>query len=101
MEIEKAVDGSVEENASIAKEELDEVAEPQIARLVDAFSLNDRYLYANELFNKDMSAFNSLVKAIDNCTSFDAAQKLYVSFDWEIDNAHVLSFTNLVDRRFS
>lgn len=71
------------------------------SKLVDALTLNDRYLYANELFNKDMNAFNELVKAIDLCNSFDEAQKLYLSLDWEIENEHVLSFTNLVELRFS
>ena len=72
-----------------------------ISKLVDSLTLNDRYLYANELFNKDMSAFNDMVKAIDECKNFDQAQKLYVSLDWEIENEHVLSFTDLVERRFS
>ncbi len=72
-----------------------------VTKLVDSLTLNDRYLFANELFNKDMSAFNALVKSIDECSNFDEAQKLYVSFDWEIENEHVLSFTNLVERRFS
>jgi hypothetical protein len=93
---EKAADAAVEGNAPVA-----EVFEPKVAKLSDTLTLNDRYLYANELFNKDMSVFNELVKAIDNCASFEAAQKLYFSLDWEIENEHVLSFTNLVDRRFS
>tara|TARA_B100000809_G_C15114760_1_gene522001 strand:+ start:1752 stop:2357 length:606 start_codon:yes stop_codon:yes gene_type:complete len=70
-------------------------------KLVDSLTLNDRYLYANELFNKNMNAFNELVKDIDGCSSFDEAQKLYISLDWEIENEHVLSFTSLVERRFS
>ena len=47
-----------------------------------------------------MNAFNELVKSIDNCLSFEDAQKLYLHLDWEIDNEHVLSFTDLVERRF-
>ena len=77
------------------------VEQPVVSKLIDALTLNDRYLYANELFNKDMNAFNELVKAIDGCSSFDEAQNLYISLDWEIENEHVLSFTNLVERRFS
>jgi hypothetical protein len=94
----------VEENIPI-KEEADK-NEPKlgelkaIPKLMDSLTLNDRYLYANELFNKDMNAFNELVKSIDDCTSFEEAQKLYMSLDWEIENEYVLSFTSLVDRRF-
>lgn len=75
-----------------------------IAKLVDAFSLNDRYLYANELFDKDMAAFNESVKNIDVCMSFEEAQKILMDNgtqrNWDVENEHVLSFTNLVERRF-
>ncbi|MGB0887774.1 MAG: hypothetical protein ACPGSL_06605 [Vicingaceae bacterium] len=71
-----------------------------ITKLTDTLTLNDRYLFANELFNKDMSAFNNLVKAIDACVTFNEAQNLYIGLDWEIENEHVLSFTNLVEQRF-
>ncbi|MCB0400827.1 MAG: hypothetical protein KDD41_01985 [Flavobacteriales bacterium] len=73
-----------------------------IARLIDALTLNDRYLYANELFNKDMNAFNALVKALDNCTNKEEAQGIIARFneEWDQENVHVLSFFELVDRRF-
>lgn len=101
----------VELKPEILQPILEEVAEQKIVeehnleqqsilKLADFLTLNDRYLYANELFNKDMSAFNALVKSIDECKSFDEAQKLYILFDWEIENEHVLTFTNLVERRF-
>jgi phage terminase small subunit len=75
-----------------------------IAKLVDAFSLNDRYLYANELFDKDMAAFNEAVKNIDACANFDEAQRILMENgtqrNWDVEDKHVLSFTNLVERRF-
>lgn len=72
-----------------------------ISKLIDALTLNDRYLYANELFNKDMSAFNELVKTIDNSSSFNEAKQLFSPLGWDDENEHVLSFTSLVERRFS
>lgn len=79
----------------------DNLEEPSIAKLSDGLTLNDRYLYANELFDKDMNAFNDLVKSIDECASLDEAISLYSSSDWELDNEYVISFTDLVERRFS
>ena len=76
-------------------------AQPAIKKITDGLTLNDRYLFANELCGKDMNAFNELVKAIDNCESLDQATKMYSTMDWEIDNEHVVTFTNLVERRFS
>jgi hypothetical protein len=74
--------------------------QPSIPKLIDALTLNDRYLYANELFEKDMSAFNNLVKSIDNSLSLNEAKALLIPLNWEDENEHVVSFTNLVERRF-
>jgi len=75
-----------------------------IAKLVDAFTLNDRYLYANELFDKDMNAFNEFVKGLDACSSQDEANamlsKYAMDHNWEQDSVHVESFGELVERRF-
>lgn len=73
-----------------------------IAKLFDSLTLNDRYLYANELFDKDMTAFNELVKSIDNCSTYKEAEKIINQYEekWDNDNEHVLSFLNLVERRF-
>jgi hypothetical protein len=68
--------------------------------LIDAFSLNDRYLFANELFNKDMSAFNSFIKSIDNCNSLDEAKEIIAIQNWDYENERVLSLLSLVERRF-
>jgi len=94
-----------ESNAPEIKEEIivetERVVKITVAKLSNSLTLNDRYLFANELCNKDMSVFNELVKSIDNCDSLDEATKLYSTMDWEIGNEHVETFTNLVERRFS
>ena len=72
-----------------------------IKNLVDAFSLNDRYLYSNELFQKDMNAFNTLIKSIDSCTSLEEAKEIITKENWDFENEQVLSFIELVERRFS
>jgi len=75
-----------------------------IASLKDAFSLNDRYLFANELFKKDMALFNDTVKAIDSCNSLIEAQEILTksnaALNWDAENERVISFYELVERRF-
>ena len=75
-----------------------------ITKLVDAFSLNDRYLYANELFEKDMGAFNEVVKNLDSSNNFEEAKTILMRVgserNWDVEDENVLSFTNLVERRF-
>ena len=72
-----------------------------ITKLSDGLTLNDRYLFANELFKKDMNAFNTLVQSIDDCASYDEAISIISAMNWELDNEHAIAFTNLVERRFS
>ena len=74
--------------------------QPSISSLIDALTLNDRYLYANELFNKDMNSFNELVKSLEGSSSIDEAKAILSKIDWDYENEHVLSFVNLVERRF-
>lgn len=75
-----------------------------ITNLVDVFSLNDRYLYANELFDKDMSAFNEIVKTLDAFSNLSEAKSLLsetgTNRNWDEENEHVISFYSLVERRF-
>lgn len=71
-----------------------------ITKLIDAFSLNDRYLFANELFHKDMNAFNEFIKKIDTCTTLDEAKEILSQQDWDYENECILSFLNSVERRF-
>ncbi|PJA07946.1 MAG: hypothetical protein COX70_05130 [Flavobacteriales bacterium CG_4_10_14_0_2_um_filter_32_8] len=94
----------VEHNVVAIKKQIitveDNLKQKSIKKLIDAFSLNDRYLFANELFNKDMNAFNELIKAIDNCSSLDDAKEILSKLDWDYENENVLSFLNSVERRF-
>jgi len=71
-----------------------------ISTLVDSLTLNDRYLFANELFDKDMNAFNELVKSIDNSGSLNAAKQLLSVLNWDEENEYAQTFQNLVERRF-
>ena len=90
-----------EQTSEVPSTSSENLEQPSIPKLTDALTLNDRYLYANELFNKDMNAFNELVKSIDNCSAINEANKLLSPYDWDDENEHVLSFTQLIERRFS
>jgi hypothetical protein len=75
-----------------------------LASLKDAFSLNDRYLFANELFKKDMALFNETIKAIDSCGSLINAQEhlnsIKTNLNWDNESDCVVTFYQLVERRF-
>jgi hypothetical protein len=82
----------------------DKFSQTPIASLKDAFSLNDRYLFANELFNKDMNLFNEAIKVLDACENEVIAMgklnEFGATYDWDLENDHLLSLQNKVQRRF-
>jgi hypothetical protein len=103
MKVEEAAPSvdATEENTSLA----DKLQQVQGAKLVDAFNLNDRYLYANELFKKDMNAFNEWIKSVDACMSLEEANQIINStksqLNWEDENEHFITFSEIISRRFS
>jgi len=56
------------------------------------------------LFKKDMALFNDTVKAIDSCNSLIEAQEILTksnaALNWDAENERVISFYELVERRF-
>lgn len=75
-----------------------------ISNLSDAFSLNDRYLFANEMFEKNMEQFTAFVNKLDNCVSFEEANTLFEEkqkeLNWDLENEFIQSFTIIIKRRF-
>jgi hypothetical protein len=98
-------DVEVEEKQQELKSSVsDKFSQTPIASLKDAFSLNDRYLFANELFNKDMNLFNEAIKELDACENEVIAMgklnEYGATYDWDLENEHLLSLQNKVQRRF-
>lgn len=111
--IEKSIDVSIvtQETITEVKPEStsktsisDKFSHSPITSLKDAFSLNDRYLFANELFKKDMALFNETVKAIDSCKNLIEAQEVLhqskTTLNWDAENERVITFYEMVKRRF-
>lgn len=92
------------EQASTLTSLAEQLQQKPIENLMEVFSLNDRYLYANELFGKDMAAFNECVKAIERCKTLEEAKviisKIATTLQLEDGNAHIQSFTHYIERRF-
>ena len=102
----------VEEKGTIAEEGLksnqevvEKLSRTPIKSLKEAFSLNDRYLYANELFDKNMEAFNNLIKTIDESSNINEAQEKLITaktqYNWDEENNFYVEFSILIERRFS
>lgn len=95
----------VVENVKTKQEVAQKLSRTPIKSLKEAFSLNDRYLYANELFDKNMEAFNNLIKTIDESSNINEAQEKLITaknqYNWDEENNFYMEFNILVERRFS
>ncbi|NCP46077.1 MAG: hypothetical protein GW818_06570 [Flavobacteriales bacterium] len=96
---------TVVEDTKTNQEIVQKLSRTPIKSLKEVFSLNDRYLYANELFDKKMEAFNNLIKNIDESNNIDEALKKLntakTQYNWDEENSFYMEFIILLERRFS
>ena len=77
-----------------------------IPDLTKGMSINDRLLYMNELFGRDMSKLDEVLRALNNFPSLDSAKSYLLGvatqFNWgDEDRSEIAqSFIKLVRRRF-
>jgi hypothetical protein len=92
---------SEEEDPSLSEQ----LKKQPIADLLTAIGLNERYLYANELFGGDIEDFRNVVRTLNEFNSGEEAieyfdQQLCVSYGWSTDNELVKAIRTLVQRRY-
>ena len=92
---------SEEEDPSLSEQ----LKKQPIADLLTAIGLNERYLYANELFGGDIEDFRNVVRTLNEFNSGEEAiayfdQQLCVSYGWSADNELVKAIRTLVQRRY-
>mgnify|MGYP000724557122 CR=1 FL=1 len=92
---------SEEEDPSLSEQ----LKKQPIADLLTAIGLNERYLYANELFGGDIEDFRNVVRTLNEFNSAEEAieyfdQQLCVSYGWSSDNELVKAIRTLVQRRY-
>ena len=76
-----------------------------IADLMSAIGLNERYLYANDLFEGDMEEFKNAIKMLNEFENGTDAKSFFESglrssYNWEDDNALAQALFNLIERRY-
>lgn len=89
-----------------AKELSEKLSERPIRDLTKAFALNDKLLYANELFGKELVVFNESIRQLNSYGSFDEAKgylsQLANKYDWTKGEKAKLAkdFIKLIRRRY-
>ncbi|MEZ4987361.1 MAG: hypothetical protein R2795_20340 [Saprospiraceae bacterium] len=89
-----------------ARELSEKLGQQAIGDLTKAMSINDKLLYANELFGRDMNTMTQSLLQINALPNMDAAKRLLVDlanqFNWADDERIEIAegFIKLVQRRF-
>jgi hypothetical protein len=72
--------------------------------ILASIGLNERYLYANDLFDGEMEVFKSEVQIINDFNSLTEAieywEELKNKYNWEQENTLVQALQSLIERRF-
>ncbi|MEQ8908332.1 MAG: hypothetical protein RIC95_04010 [Vicingaceae bacterium] len=92
---------SEEEDPSLSEQ----LKKQPIADLLTAIGLNERYLYANELFGGDIEDFRNVIRTLNEFNNGEEAsryfeEELCVSYGWSSENELVSALQKLVERRY-
>lgn len=70
-------------------------------KLKSAFSLNDRFLYARELFEGNMKMFDSTLEFIEGIEDYSIIEDYFYSeLEWDPENSHVAAFMDILRPHF-
>ena len=83
----------------------DKVSKQKLHDIKRGIGINERFLFANELFAGDMSAFSRAVEELNHVESESDANRLMnenlaAKYRWDEEDETVLAFTSMVSRRF-
>ncbi|WP_010664639.1 hypothetical protein [Marinilabilia salmonicolor] len=74
---------------------------PPIADLKKAMGINDRFFFQRELFGGSADVMNQTLEQLNEMHGINEAQNfLLANFNWDPENEAVLSFMELVERRY-
>lgn len=101
--IKAAVDTSAEPSSEESRKQIARPPEEKTAmpkrekKLKSAFSLNDRFLYARELFGGDMKMFDSALDFIEGVNDYSVIEDYFFNeMEWDPDKEEVKSFMELL-----
>ncbi len=95
-------DRIVNENGTLQEKH----AKSKIESIRSAISLNQRFLFINNLFGGDVQTFSQALNELEECPSFAAAKeqmvKVYLpKYKWNISSAEAEEFFDILKRRYN
>jgi len=97
---------SVNDQAKSSKSVLDYHQNSRIEGITGAISLNQRFLFTNNLFGGNIQAFSHSLEELELCKDFSEAKELILKkyvprYMWDISGAEAEEFIDIVKRRFN
>lgn len=97
---------SVNDHAQSSKSVLDYHQNSRIEGITGAISLNQRFLFTNNLFGGNIQAFSHALEELELCKDFSEAKELILKkyvprYMWDITGAEAEEFIDIVKRRFN
>lgn len=84
---------------------VDELQQRKVSSVMEAISVNHRYMFTKELFDGDKESFNAAIEEIETSETFDDAVELLVEHhakerDWDMNSEEVKELLKIVFRKF-
>lgn len=81
------------------------IQKPSIQDLTKAIGLNDKFLFANELFEGNMQEYSIAIQQLNGAGSLESAMDYFSNlqqlYEWDMEKETVKQLIDLVDRRYS
>jgi hypothetical protein len=81
------------------------IQKPSIQDLTKAIGLNDKFLFANELFEGNMQEYSIAIQQLNGAGSLESAMDYFSNlqqlYEWDMEKETVKQLVDLVDRRYS
>jgi hypothetical protein len=84
---------------------VEKLQKPPVTDLRAAIGINDKFRFANELFNGVMQEYEIAIQQLNSSGSLESAMHYFISlqplYNWDMENETVKQLLELVDRRYS
>ncbi|PKQ65162.1 hypothetical protein BZG02_04870 [Labilibaculum filiforme] len=73
----------------------------KLADVQSAIGINDRFLFARELFENNMDAYNTAISFVNKAPNFDSVMNwIKVEKEWDLEDPIVVQFIEITKRKF-
>ena len=84
---------------------INKIQKPAIQDLTKAIGLNDKFVFANDLFEGNMQEYSIAIQQLNGAGTLESAMDYFSNsqqlYEWDMEKETVKQLIDLVDRRYS